>query len=112
MDLQSYKATVSSAQAALYAASANRGKAIIYAPVDGVITKKNNEVGETTSAATPVLVMIDNTDWQNEVEVNISEADISKIRNIIASNNGKPQSAKVVLDALGPEQSFYAEIVK
>lgn len=112
VDLQSYKAAVSFAQAALYAANANRGKAIIYAPVDGVITKKNNEVGETTSAATPVLVMIDNTDFQNEVEVNISEADISKIRNIIASNNGKPQSAKVVLDALGPEQSFYAEIVE
>ncbi|MEK7189450.1 MAG: HlyD family efflux transporter periplasmic adaptor subunit [Patescibacteria group bacterium] len=112
VDLQSYKAAVSSAQAALFAANANRGKAIIYAPVDGVITKKNNEVGETTSAATPVLIMIDNTDWQNEVEVNISEADISKIRNIIASNSGKPQSAKVVLDALGPEQSFYAEIVE
>lgn len=112
VDLQSYKATVSSAQAALYAASANRNKAIIYAPVDGIITKKNNEVGETTSAATPVLIMIDNTDFQNEVEVNISEADISKIRNIIASNAGKPQSAKVVLDALGPEQSFYAEIVE
>lgn len=112
VDLQSYKAAVSSAQAALYAANANRGKAIIYAPVDGVITKKNNEVGETTSAATPVLVMIDNTDFQNEVEINISEADISKIRNIIASNNGKPQSAKVVLDALGPEKPFYAEIVE
>ncbi|HBV57891.1 MAG TPA: hypothetical protein DEB73_01320 [Candidatus Magasanikbacteria bacterium] len=112
VDLQSYKATISAAEAAVASANANRGKAIIYAPVDGVITKKNNEVGETTSAATPVLIMIDNTDFQNEVEVNISEADISKIRNIIASNNGKPQSAKVVLDALGTEQSFYAEIVE
>ncbi|HBX16490.1 MAG: Efflux transporter, RND family, MFP subunit [Candidatus Magasanikbacteria bacterium GW2011_GWC2_41_17] len=112
VDLQSYKATISAAEASVASANANRGKAIIYAPVDGVITKKNNEVGETTSAATPVLIMIDNTDFQNEVEVNISEADISKIRNIIASNNGKPQSAKVVLDALGTEQSFYAEIVE
>jgi len=96
VDLVSYRAAVQSASANLDSARANLSKAFIYATVDGVITQKNNEVGESNSSAQPVLVMLTNSNY--EIEVNVSEADIAKV--ILG------QISDITLDAFGDEHIF------
>ncbi len=96
VDLESYRAAVASAGASLDAAQANLSKAHIYATVDGVVTKKNNEIGETNSLTQPVLVMLSNSNY--EIEVNVSESDIAKI--IVGQN------VDITLDAFGDDHLF------
>lgn len=101
VDLESYRAAVSSGQAALSSVVANRNKAIIYAPVDGIITQKNNEVGENNSAATAVLVLLPHSDF--EIEVNVSESDITKVK--------VGQGVDITLDAYGEEHIFKGKVI-
>lgn len=100
VDLESYRAAVQSAGAALATTEANRHKALIYAPVAGIITKKNHEVGESNSAATPVLVLMPISDY--EIEANVSEADIIKIK--------IGQNVDVTLDAYDNNHIFKGRI--
>lgn len=101
VDLESYRAAVQAAGAALATTEANRHKALIYAPVAGVITQKNNEVGESNSSATPVLVMMPISDY--EIEVNVSEADITKVK--------LEQTAAITLDAYGDDRVFKGRVL-
>lgn len=96
VDSASYRAAVQSASANLDSARANLSKAFIYATVDGIITQKNNEVGESNSLTKPVLVMLTNSNY--EIEVNVSEADIAKV--------GVGQIADITLDAFGDDHIF------
>ena len=54
----------------------NRNKAIIYSPLEGVITKVNKKQGELISMAEPVFEILSP---KYQVEVNIPETDIIKI---------------------------------
>ncbi|KKR48700.1 MAG: Efflux transporter, RND family, MFP subunit [Candidatus Magasanikbacteria bacterium GW2011_GWC2_40_17] len=100
VDQISYEAAVRSAGANLLSAEANRSKAFIYAPVNGMITQKNNEVGESNSTANPVLVMLADSDY--EIEVNVSESDIAKVKN--------GQIVDITLDAFGDEHVFRGKV--
>lgn len=100
VDLESYRAAIRAAEAALATTEANRHKALIYAPVAGVITKKNNEAGESNSSATPVLVLMPVSDY--EIEANVSEADITKIK--------IGQNVDVTLDAYDNNHIFKGRI--
>ncbi|MCX6778683.1 MAG: efflux RND transporter periplasmic adaptor subunit [Candidatus Magasanikbacteria bacterium] len=101
VDLESYRAAVQSAGASLLAAEANRSKAFIYAPVNGVITQKNNEVGESNSTAKPVLVMLADSDY--EIEVNVAESDIAKVQ--------LSQITDITLDAFGDDHIFKGKVM-
>ena len=101
VDLESYRASVQSAQASLLSAEANRSKAFIYAPVNGVITQKNNEVGESNSTAKPVLVMLADSDY--EIEVNVAESDIAKVQ--------IGQITNITLDAFGDDHIFKGKVM-
>ncbi|HNX11170.1 MAG TPA: HlyD family efflux transporter periplasmic adaptor subunit [bacterium] len=68
----------------------------IVAPIDGQIAKINSEIGEQISPAKPMLTML--TDNNLELEVDISEADIAKIK--------LQNTVKITLDALGEKQVF------
>lgn len=100
-EIQASKARVDQAKANLDLALANLSDAQIFAPVDGIITKKNVQVGEQTSLSTAVLEMIGNTNLQ--VKVNIPESDIAKIK--------LSQGVEMTLDAFGPDKKFAGKIV-
>lgn len=100
VDLESYQAAVKAAEASLALAEANRGKAFIYAPVNGIVTQKNNEAGETNSSSQPVLVMLAESDY--EIEVNVAESDIAKVK--------IGQKVDVTLDAFGDERVFKGSV--
>ncbi len=99
-DIETARAQVAAAQAALDAASIQLLNNQIKAPIDGVITKKNYEVGETVTPSKPVFSMLSKNNF--EVTVDISETDINKLK------IGNP--AQITFDAFGEEQKFSASV--
>ncbi len=100
-DPQSYEITaaqarITKAQANLSLALANLNDTIIRAPVKGTIIEVNQDLGEQTSFAQPVISMIGESPL--EIEVNIPESDIAKI------NIG--QKVEITLDSFGDDVIF------
>jgi multidrug efflux pump subunit AcrA (membrane-fusion protein) len=76
-------------------------KAIISAPISGVVTKQDAKVGEIVSANVPIVSLI--SESQFEIEADVPEADIAKI---------KPgDMASVTLDAYGNDVVFQGKVV-
>jgi len=63
-------------ESVLSQAKANRSKAIIRSPIDGIITKINKKEGELMSISTPLFKIL-SPNYQ--IEVNIPETDVVKI---------------------------------
>ncbi|MFA6105173.1 MAG: efflux RND transporter periplasmic adaptor subunit [Patescibacteria group bacterium] len=82
-------------RAALAQAVANRDKAIIRAPIDGIITKVNKKIGETVNGSEAIINLLSP---HYEVNVDIPETDVAKI------NVG--EKAEITLDAFGEETKF------
>jgi HlyD family secretion protein len=99
-DVDYYRAQVEQARANLVSADANLEDTYLKAPVDGIITQKNNEVGEQTSLTQPVLVMMADSNLQ--IEVNIPESDIAKI--------SLEQDCDITLDAFGDDRVFQGKV--
>lgn len=99
-DILSAEAAMESAQAALLRARADLNDRTIIAPVTGTITKVNNEVGETTSLAQPVLVLL--SEGNHEIKVQVPESDITKLQ--------VGQAADMTLDAFGSAEHFSGHI--
>lgn len=76
-------------------------KATLTAPIDGVVTRLDMKKGEIAVPNEPVLSIISTSKF--EVEANIPEADIGKIK----VNN----EAKITLDAYGDDEVFEAIVV-
>jgi len=87
-------------RAALDQAIANRNKAVIRAPIDGVVTKIYKKEGESVSTAE---AMIDMLSPHYEIEVDVPETDVVKI-----STNDE---AEITLDALGKDVKFSGKVV-
>jgi len=68
----------------------------IKAPIDGVITKINYEIGEQTSPTKAVISMMGQNMF--EIDVDISESDIAKIK--------LADKAEITLDAYGEDVKF------
>ncbi len=102
-DYESAVAARKSAQAALDRARINLKYATIRAPIDGVVISRNVDVGQTVAAslAAPVLFMIANDLTKMQVQANIDEADIGKIR--------VGQDVKFTVDAY-PDQQFQGKV--
>ena len=99
-EIEAAKAKINEAKAALDLALANLNDAIIFAPAEGIITKKNLNAGEQSSLVTPVLEMISKSNFQ--IEVDAPESDIAKIK--------VGQKAEITLDAFGDEQIFNGRV--
>lgn len=106
-DIDSQKATVDSDEAAIqsYKAAiqnieAQISKSVLYSPINGIVTKQDAKVGEI-AAASAVLVSVISAS-QFEVETNIPEVDIAKVK------IGNP--ANVVLDAYGDSVVFEVKV--
>jgi HlyD family secretion protein len=90
---------VASYRAALQQALANRDKAIINAPIDGIITEINNKVGEAVNSTDSVIKLLSP---HYEINVDVSETDIAKIE--------LNDSVIITLDAFGDETKFSGKV--
>lgn len=99
-DVLSAEAAVESAQAALLRVQSDLADRTITAPVNGTITRVNNQIGETTSMAQPVIVLL--AEGNHEVKVQVPESDIAKLK--------AGQLADMTLDAFGSADHFSGHI--
>ncbi len=91
---------VASLRAAVAAAVANRDKAVIRAPIDGVVSKINKKKGEFVSSADTLIQLLSP---HFEVRVDIPETDVSKIK--------IGQAATLTLDAFGSDVPFSGQVL-
>ncbi|MFA6338768.1 MAG: efflux RND transporter periplasmic adaptor subunit [Candidatus Paceibacterota bacterium] len=99
-DIKAQQANVNIAQASFDNVKAELGKYVIYSPIDGVVAKQNAKRGEIATAQVSVISI--NSSAQFEIESNIPESDIAKIK--------VGQSAEVTLDAYGDGVLFEAVV--
>lgn len=94
-----------SALAAVNRARINLRYATIRAPIDGVVISRNVDVGQTVAASlqAPTLFVIANDLTKMQVQANIDEADIGKIK--------VGQDVKFTVDAY-PEQQFRGKVAQ
>lgn len=102
----SYKSSIASLKSARASYDKNRTNleyAYIYSPIDGIVLERAVEEGETVAASfsTPTLFTIANDLTQMEIEANVDEADIGKLR--------VGQRVEFTVDAF-PGKTFNGEI--
>lgn len=100
VDAAPYHAAVASAQASLAQAIANREKAIIKAPADGVIGKIGPKVGEYVGVSDSIIKLVSD---RFQIRVDIPETDIGKI------NIGT--GAMITFDSFGSDDEFHGYVV-
>jgi len=99
-DINLAQAQVNQAQASLGLVRNQINNNIIKAPLDGTITKKNYEAGEQFLSAKSVFSLLGMNNF--EIEVDVSEADITKV----ALND----QAEITFDAFGEDVKFYGQV--
>jgi HlyD family secretion protein len=101
--LASARADVGVAEAELKLNETNLAKARIVSPINGVVLKRNVDPGQTVASSlqAPVLFSIAEDLRQMEVQVDVDEADVGKVK--------EGQDATFAVDAY-PEQRFSARI--
>jgi HlyD family secretion protein len=101
--LASARADVGVAEADLHLNETNLGKACICSPINGVVLTRNIDPGQTVAATlqAPVLFSIAEDLKQMELQVDVDEADVGKVK--------AGQTAKFSVDAF-PDRHFPATI--
>ena len=76
------QASVTQSQASVNQSQVNRDHTVIAAPIDGIVTQRNVDVGQTVAASmsAPVLFVIAADLAEMQVNANIDEADVGRIR--------------------------------
>ena len=100
-DITLARARIRQAQASLDSVSKQIENSQIKSPINGMITSVNYNVGEQFVMSKPVITLLGEGDY--EIEVLISEADISKVKN--------GDLAEITLDAFSDENIFNGSIV-
>lgn len=100
-DVASARAQLNEAYGSLSQAVANRNKARIVAPIDGMIGKIDGKVGEYVAATDTVVKLVSP---HFEVKVDIPETDIIKV--------SKNDEAEIVLDAFGDDIKFTGKVTE
>jgi len=77
-------------------------KTVLRSPISGVVTRQEAKVGQLAMASAILTSVISNDSF--EIETNIPEADIVKVR---VGNR-----AKITLDAYGPDIAFDAKVIQ
>ncbi len=99
-DTTLYEAQVRQAESNLESIYNQIENSIIRAPIDGVITRIEYKKGEQVSMTKSVIYML--SESKLEIEVDISESDITKIKN--------GDTVEISLDALSSEQKLYGTV--
>ena len=99
------RASISQARASLKTSLTNLGYTKIIAPVDGTIIKRAIDVGQPVAASfqAPELFTIAQDLKEMQIEVNVSEADIGKVK--------EGQDAEYTLDGY-PDQTFNGKVTQ
>src|SRR5690606_22219346 len=102
--VESARAQVTAARAALQETETALGKAVIRAPISGIVISREIDPGQTVAAAfqTPVLFKLAEDLGRMRLHLDVDESDIGKVR--------EGQRAKFRVDAY-PGREFEAEIV-
>lgn len=100
-EIEAEQAQVDQALANVASVYADLSKTYLKTPIAGVITKQDAKAGETVFANTTTVSVM--TDATFEIEANIPEADIAKVK--------AGQEAKVTLDAYSADIIFSAKVV-
>jgi HlyD family secretion protein len=100
--IRAQEAQVAQARASVQNAAAQLSKTLIKAPISGTISRLDIKAGEIISPMASVVSMI--SDGQFEIETNISETDIAKVK--------VGDSAKVTIDAYGNDTLFEAVVTQ
>jgi len=100
VDIAGLQAQVAQAESAYHLAVQNLQDAQIIAPIEGIITEVNGEVGENVSGAEPTIVMIAP---KLKIKANVSETDITKVR---VGND-----ISMTLDAFPMDEVFKGKVV-
>lgn len=87
-------------RAALAQAEANKAKAFLYAPIDGIITKINKKRGEFVSANDVAIQMLSP---HYEISVDIPETDVAKLQ--------LNDMVDITLDAFGDDIKFSGKLI-
>jgi HlyD family secretion protein len=97
------RAAIEKAEAALKLDEADLSKTVIYSPVNGIVLKRQAEVGQTVAASleAPVLYTLAEDLRQMELQVDVDEADVGLVH--------EGQQAVFTVDAY-PDKTFQAEI--
>jgi HlyD family secretion protein len=76
------QAAVTQSEASLNQAQVNRNHTVILAPIDGIVTQRSVDVGQTVAASmsAPTLFVIAADLTEMQVNANIDEADVGRIR--------------------------------
>jgi len=84
-------------------AQTNLNNAIIYSPIDGVVISRAVDEGQTVAASlnAPTLFIIANSLDEMQIEAQIDEADIGKVKN--------DMRARFSIDAF-PDRNFYGRV--
>lgn len=91
------KLAVDSARATTWTLQKQLKKNIVYAPIDGIITKKYLEVGEMASSAAPIVTISGEKGF--EIRADIPESDIDKVK--------IGQRGEATFDAFASDDIFY-----
>jgi HlyD family secretion protein len=93
------------AVASLQSAKTSLGKAIIRAPIDGIVLARTVEVGQTLTAGfqTPVLFTLARDLEKMQLEIDVDEADVGRVR--------EKQPATFVVDAY-PKRTFRSTLIR
>ncbi len=100
-DINKQKARVNQAYAAWQKALADLDEVTLKAPLDGIITRINYDLGERTQPGKPVMSILGKSGL--EIEVDIPESDIAKIT--------LNQEASITLDAFGDDKVFKGQVI-
>ncbi|MCH7345406.1 efflux RND transporter periplasmic adaptor subunit [Pelomonas sp. CA6] len=102
-ELAAARANVDLARAQLLSAETDLGNSVIRAPVDGVVIKRNVDVGQTVAASfqTPELFQIAKDLREMVIQTNVSEADAGLIQ--------EGQQVRFIVDAF-PSREFEGRV--
>lgn len=99
-DVRLYQAQVDQAQAEVDSIQNQINNSIIKAPIDGIITKLNYEIGEDTVVGKAVFSMLVDNNFY--IEADVSESDINKVK--------LENPAIITLDAFGEDIKFSGSV--
>lgn len=102
VDIAVYQASVDKNRASMIELEQKLDDAVLTAPIEGVVSKINVKIGETVTAGGELVIFLISTS-KFEIEVDIPEADIGKVK------LGNP--AEISLDAF-PEESWPGQIAE